>query len=187
MAGWSGYLPITLMAIFKVKWELRVLENGLSAPYLLNEWMDFYQTCTSILLRHGKDLIRFWWPWAHFQGHRRSQIVGKWLVCSLSPEWMNGFWPNLHSFTVVTGTRTDILMTLTSFWRSQEGLDFGKLPHRPHTCRKREIIDTIYVNNMSVQIDGGHTVFSENTVLVSSTELCSRWAIVITFHLSSVR
>ena len=29
---------------------LRLLENGLSAPYLQNEWMDFDLTCTSILL-----------------------------------------------------------------------------------------------------------------------------------------
>ena len=102
--------------IFKVTWWLRWLENGLSASYLLNEWMDFYQTCTSILLRHGKELIRFWWPWSHFQGHRRAQIVGKWLVCTLSPEWMGGFWLNLYIFIVVTWKRTDwILMTLPHF------------------------------------------------------------------------
>ena len=143
--------------IFKVTWWLRWLENSLSAPYLLNKWMDFYQTCTSILLRHGKnwldfddldpifkvtgmlrflendlfarciqneqmdfdltctstlfwhgkELIRFWWPWPQFQGHRRAQIVGKWLFCTLSPEWMDGFWPNLYSYIVETGTRTD--------------------------------------------------------------------------------
>ena len=55
--------------IFKVTGGLRVLENGLSAPYLQNEWMDFDQTCAAILLRQGQELIRFWWPWPHFQGH----------------------------------------------------------------------------------------------------------------------
>ena len=54
--------------IFKVTGGLRLLENGLSAPCPLNEWMDFDQTCTAILLRQGQELIRFWWPWPHFQG-----------------------------------------------------------------------------------------------------------------------
>ena len=58
--------------IFKVTGGLRLLENGLSTPCLLNEWIDFNQTCTSILLGHVKELIRFWWPWSHFQGHRRA-------------------------------------------------------------------------------------------------------------------
>ena len=82
--------------------------------------MDFDQTCTTILLWHGKELFRFWWPWVYFQGHRRAQIVGKWFVCPLSPEWMDIFWPILYSYIVETGTRTDcILVTLTSFSRSQ--------------------------------------------------------------------
>ena len=46
--------------IFKVTCWLRWLENVLSAPCLQNEWMDFYQTSTSILLSNGKELIRFW-------------------------------------------------------------------------------------------------------------------------------
>ena len=58
--------------IFKVTGGLRLLENGLSASYLLKEWIDFNQTCTSILLGHVKELIRFWWPWPHFQGDRRA-------------------------------------------------------------------------------------------------------------------
>ena len=35
------------------------MDNGLSARYLLNEWMDFDQTCTAILLRQRQELIRF--------------------------------------------------------------------------------------------------------------------------------
>ena len=53
--------------IFKVTRGL----SGLSAPYVQNEWMDFDQTCSSILLWHGKELIRFRWLWTHFQGHTR--------------------------------------------------------------------------------------------------------------------
>ena len=45
--------------IFKVTGWLRLLENGLSAHYLLKEWIDFNQTCTSTLLGHVKELIRF--------------------------------------------------------------------------------------------------------------------------------
>ena len=53
--------------IFKVTQGLRLLKNGLSALYLLKEWMDFDQTCTTVLLWHEKELIRFWWPWSHFK------------------------------------------------------------------------------------------------------------------------
>ena len=49
-----------------------------------------------------KELIRFWWPWPHFQGHMMAQIVGKWHSCTLSPEWMDGFWLNLYIYIVVT-------------------------------------------------------------------------------------
>ena len=45
--------------IFKVAGGLRLLDNSLSARYLLNEWMDFDQTCTGILLRQRQELIRF--------------------------------------------------------------------------------------------------------------------------------
>ena len=91
--------------IFKVTQGLRLLKNGLSAPCLMKEWMDFDQTCTTILLWIEKELIRFCWP--HFKGQRRARIVGKWIFCTPSPEWMDGFWPNLYSFIVETGTRTD--------------------------------------------------------------------------------
>ena len=37
-----------------------MLENDLSAPCLLKEWIDFDQTGTDILLGHGQELIRFW-------------------------------------------------------------------------------------------------------------------------------
>ena len=158
--------------IFKVTAGLRLLENGFSAPYLQNEWMDFNQTCTAILLRQGQELIRFWWPWHHFQDHRGlrllenacphpiSRMNGRILTkfvhlyswdieknCldfgDLDPifnitqglrllkngfsapyhEGMDGFWPNLHNYIVVTWKRTDqILVTLTPFFKVTGGL-----------------------------------------------------------------
>ena len=39
-----------LDSIFKVTQGHRLLENGLPAARLMNEWMDFDQTCTTILL-----------------------------------------------------------------------------------------------------------------------------------------
>ena len=39
-----------LNPIYKVTQGLRLLKNGLSAPYLMKEWMDFDLTCTTILL-----------------------------------------------------------------------------------------------------------------------------------------
>ena len=138
--------------IFKVTGGLRLLENGLSALYLMKEWMDFDQTCTTILLWHEKELIRFpliqegqlsvsgermctilvnrledkacpvnvWlgkltaldmtplgWlgPKTSTQTNTRAEIIGKCLVCNLSG--MDGFWPNLHNYIVVTSKRTD--------------------------------------------------------------------------------
>ena len=41
--------------IFKVTLRLRFLENGLSAPCLLKEWVDFDQTCTCIICDMKKN------------------------------------------------------------------------------------------------------------------------------------
>ena len=48
-----------ILVTFKVAGGLRLLDNGLFARYLLNEWMDFDQTCTAILLRQRQELIGF--------------------------------------------------------------------------------------------------------------------------------
>ena len=53
--NWLDFGDLDL--IFKV--ILRLLKNGLSAPCLLKEWVDFDQTCTSIFLWQEKELIRF--------------------------------------------------------------------------------------------------------------------------------
>ena len=31
--------------------------------------VDFDQIYTETPLEHGKEIIRVWWPWPHFQGH----------------------------------------------------------------------------------------------------------------------
>ena len=76
--------------ILKVTGGFRLLKNGFSAPYLQNEWMYFDQTCTATLLRQVQELIRFWLPWPHFQGHRGSDC---WKMACLQPtsrmkEWI---------------------------------------------------------------------------------------------------
>ena len=43
-----------------------------------------------------KGMFRFWWPWPHFQGHTSTLNVKFWpkkLVCTLSLEPNDGFWP----------------------------------------------------------------------------------------------
>ena len=86
--NWLDFGDLDL--IFKVTQGLRMMENGLSENYLMKEWMDFDQSCKAILVRHGKELIRFWWPWPHCQGHRRAQIVENWLSAPyLLNEWMD--------------------------------------------------------------------------------------------------
>ena len=39
---------MTLTPFSRSHLGLRFLENGFSAPYLLNEWIDFDQTCTAV-------------------------------------------------------------------------------------------------------------------------------------------
>ena len=67
--------------------------NLLSALYLLNEWMDFDQTYTDILLDWGKMLIRFYRPWLPFSKSHEDLDCWKMaclhLVCILS--WRNGW------------------------------------------------------------------------------------------------
>ena len=67
---WSDFGDLDL--IFKVTpalWNSNLIEKSLCANYLLNQWLEFYQTSTDTSLGQGKELIRFWWPWPHFQGH----------------------------------------------------------------------------------------------------------------------
>ena len=71
--------------------------KNLSAPYLFNQMIDYGQTLSIVSL--GLEVIRFWWPWPNFQGHHTIKTVKMSLVCTLSPEPIGGFWPNLYRNT----------------------------------------------------------------------------------------
>ena len=120
--------------IFKVTQGLRLLENGLSAPYLMKEWMDFDQTCTAILLRHKKmnrldfaDLDPF------LRSHRGSDC---WKIAFLHPiSRMNG-WILIKLVQLYYWERDNNWLDfgdLDPFLRSHKGLDFGKWLRQPHT------------------------------------------------------
>ena len=67
----------------------------LCALYLLNQLVDFYQTCTDTLLGWGKEVIRFWWSWPHFEVasclHSISWTSG-WILtkCAQTHYWDGG-------------------------------------------------------------------------------------------------
>ena len=70
--------------IFKVAGGLRLLDNGLSARYLLNEWMDFDQTYAAILLRQRQELMRFFVTLIPLSRLHKGYDFRKWLVSTLS-------------------------------------------------------------------------------------------------------
>ena len=73
MSGKFEFVSGKCWGIVREFWSvLNVWILLLSALYLVIEWTDFSQTYTNISLGGGKTLIRFWWPWPHFQGHRRA-------------------------------------------------------------------------------------------------------------------
>ena len=51
-----GYLNL----ILKVTLALGNVGNRVSVRYLLNQWMDFAQTCIDTLLGVWEELIKFW-------------------------------------------------------------------------------------------------------------------------------
>ena len=64
---------------------LNLLDNGLSARYLLNEWMDFDQACTAVLLRQRQEQIRFFFfTLIPFSRLHKGYDFRKWLVSTLS-------------------------------------------------------------------------------------------------------
>ena len=97
--------------IFKVTPGLRnsqiLTKKAFSAPYLLHQMTDSGQTSYIVMLGWFKDLIRFWWPWPNFQNHHTIKTVKISFVCTLSPEPIGGFWPNLHGNTTGTWGRND--------------------------------------------------------------------------------
>ena len=54
-------------------------------------WPNFTYCIIGII---KKKLIRFSWSWPNFQGHHTIKTVKMSLVYTLSPESIDGFWPN---------------------------------------------------------------------------------------------
>ena len=99
-----------LYLIFKVTptlWNFQILtKTSLCAPCFLNQLTVSGQTSYIVKLGWFKDLIRFWWPWPDFLGQHtiKTKIFKFWpknLVCTLSLEPNDGFWPNFMYCNVV--------------------------------------------------------------------------------------
>ena len=84
---------MTFISFSRSQWHFETLiliEKSLCAHYtcILNQWLKFYQTSTDRWLGHRKEVIRFWWPWPHFQGHYIIKTLKMILVCTLI-SWIN--------------------------------------------------------------------------------------------------
>ena len=91
-----------------VKKKKKRKKKSLSAPYILNQMVDSGQTLCIVSLGLLKELIRYWWPWPNFyKGHHTIKTVKLSIVCTLFPEPIDGFWPNLHRNTNGTWERND--------------------------------------------------------------------------------
>ena len=96
-----------------------LIEKSLSAHYLFNQWLELYQISTDTSLGQGKEVIRFWWPWPHFQGHCIIKTLKMSLVCTLSYEsnrWNLTKLAQIHHWD--GGMKWLIWVTLISFSRS---------------------------------------------------------------------
>ena len=115
---WLDFGDIDL--IFKVTsalWMSNSDQKSVSAPYLLNQMMD----SDELYVLYHWDNEKNWIDFGNFQGHHSIKTVKMSLVCTLSPEPIGGFWPNLHKNTSGTWERSGkILVALTSFSRSRQ-------------------------------------------------------------------
>ena len=57
----------------------------MSALCLLNQLVNFDQSCIETPFGNGKEMIRFWWPWSHFQGHTSTLVAKK--ACLHAMSW----------------------------------------------------------------------------------------------------
>ena len=91
-----------------------------------SKWI-FNQTCTiDTLLREVEVLIRFWWPWPYFQGHRGPLKCLKYGFCALSSELVDWFWPKLHRYIV--GRRGRVRWSIfCDISRSQRHFEMSKV------------------------------------------------------------
>ena len=90
---------MTLISFSRLHWHFEtqiLIGKSLCAHYLLNQWLEFYQTSTDTSLGQGKEEIRFWWPWHHFQGN----YIIKWALCAMSGGYLISIAYNLFSFAI---------------------------------------------------------------------------------------
>ena len=97
--GWGGHV---FFGVDAISWRDRWILTKLAQTH---HWIG------------RKKMIRFWWFGPYFQGHWMWKNVGKCFVCTISPEWMDEFEPNLHHWEMIKNQL--YLATLTSFSRSQ--------------------------------------------------------------------
>ena len=67
--------------------------------------MDFAQICMNLIHGHDKKLNKFGDLDLNFKVTLENQIAKfrpKILKCTLSSEWVSGFYPNLHEFNIWT-------------------------------------------------------------------------------------
>ena len=98
----------------------RILEHDRSAFYhpQKNGWI-LIKPSLIYVCEMRKNLIRFWWPWFHSEGHGRSKKFDKCLICCISPEWIHGF--NETSTDISSGNGTDwSFFVILSLFKSQE-------------------------------------------------------------------
>ena len=117
--------------IFKVMLRLSLLENGLSAPCLLKEWVDFDQTCTALLFGTCQT------------SSVCSEMTGQWLDRSAMSGRKTLSPPGPMSYMYLCGLA---LRIWTSFWRREDfdGMDMWNAPvvqsRQPLTYRLMESV-----------------------------------------------
>ena len=90
-------------------------------------------------------MIRFWWPWSHYQSHTSTLNVkfrSKKLVCTLSLESNDVFWPNFM-YRII-----GIIIELIRFWWSSPNFQGH------HTIKTVKMnFSALYLLNQSVDFD----------------------------------
>ena len=139
---WLDFGDLDLITRSHQHFEI-LTKKCLSAPYLLNQMTDSGQTSYIVTFGWIKDLVRFWWPWRNFQGHHTIKTVTVSLVCTLSPEPMGGFWPNLHRNTTGTWERSYLILVVGGIYCFRCG-----------SCRRlRCFLSALYHLNQWVDFD----------------------------------
>ena len=130
--GWC-YAPPTrrkggIYCFDRIPSALALASAFISVHYLLNQLMDFDQTCIDTLFGNGKEMIRFWWPRLCFQGHRGTLKCQKYGFRALSSELVDGLWPNLHYIDTLFGGREELIRFWWPWPNFQDHNGFFKCP-----------------------------------------------------------